>query len=218
MFPTLARRRLLMLRHGMVLACALGMIALGVATIAAQPSSKAAQSVAKAPDANQPDAKSKGPPAKAPPAKAEQKVPPRETFVDVAPRGKVLPLSEVLARRFEIESDGEAAQTLVLETATGDLYTLVKERRSRGFWNDASLRGIEVELPGRLFKKTSVLQVIRVYTFKDGKKYEFDYWCDICAIPMYEPKECECCQGETRRRFRLVPPGKTEPLPEGQTQ
>jgi hypothetical protein len=161
-------------------------------------------------------------PNQAPPAKAEgkakEKLPPRESYVDAAPRGKVLPLSEVLARKFQIESDAEAAQTLVLETAAGELFTLVKERRSRGFWNDAKLRGIEVELPGRLFKQTSVLQVIRVYTFQDGKKYEFDYWCDVCAIPMYEPKECECCQGPTRSRLRLVPPGQTEPLPEGQTK
>lgn len=197
MLSILWRRKLSILCHGLLLTCATG---LAVAVRAEPPAPKA------------------DPGPKAPPGKAKEKVPPLETFVDVAPRGKVFPLSEVLARRFEIESDAEAAQTLVLETAGGELYTLVKERRSRGFWNDASLRGIEVELPGRLFKKTSVLQVIRVYTFKDGKKYEFDYWCDICAIPMYEPKECECCQGPTRSRLRLVPPGKTEPLAEGQTQ
>ena len=33
-------------------------------------------------------------------------------------------------------------------------------------------------------------------------RLELDYWCDICAIAMYELKECECCQGpiELRRR------------------
>ena len=30
----------------------------------------------------------------------------------------------------------------------------------------------------------------------------FDYWCDICSIPMYEIKRCECCQGPIRMRFQ----------------
>ena len=51
---------------------------------------------------------------------------------------------------------------------------------------------------------TDQVQVIRVYTFHDGKKFELDYWCDVCSIPMFELKDCECCQGPTRIRERPV--------------
>ena len=36
---------------------------------------------------------------------------------------------------------------------------------------------------------------------KPVRRY-FDYWCDICSIPMYEIKRCECCQGPIRMRFQ----------------
>ena len=41
----------------------------------------------------------------------------------------------------------------------------------------------------------------RVYTFDDkGRRHYTDYWCDICSIPMYEIKPCDCCQEEIRLR------------------
>ena len=42
-----------------------------------------------------------------------------------------------------------------------------------------------------------------VFTFDDkGVRQYTDYWCDICSIPMYEIKPCDCCQGEIRLRFQ----------------
>jgi hypothetical protein len=120
-------------------------------------------------------------------------------------RGKVVWLAEALKRRFGVRLDGDAAESQVaLETADGELIPLMKEDRGRGFWKDARLRGIEMELLVRRYPGSPVVQVIRVHTLKGGKKYELDYWCDICAIPMYELKDCECCQGPIRIRERLV--------------
>ena len=47
-----------------------------------------------------------------------------------------------------------------------------------------------------------MIQVIRVFRPNDEGLFEVDYWCDICAIPMYILKPCECCQGQTRLRER----------------
>jgi hypothetical protein len=80
----------------------------------------------------------------------------------------------------------------------------LKDARGRGFHLDPRLLKFDYELEVRRFPGSPVVQVIRVCTLHDGKKYEFDYWCDICAIPMYELKECECCQGPIRFRERLV--------------
>ena len=38
-----------------------------------------------------------------------------------------------------------------------------------------------------------------------GRRQEMDYWCEICSIPMYEIKACECCQADIDLRLR---PGK----------
>ena len=120
-------------------------------------------------------------------------------------RGKVVWLSEALSRKHGVRLDADAAETVVaLETADGELIPLMKEDRGRGFWKDARLRGVDLELVVRRYKGVPVVQVIRVYRLKEGKKYEVDYWCDVCAIQMFELKQCECCQGPTRLRERLV--------------
>jgi hypothetical protein len=120
-------------------------------------------------------------------------------------RGKVVWLDEALERRFGIATDADAKEAMVaLEAEDGELWPIVKDARGRGFHLDERLRGIDMELLVRRFEGAPVIQVIQVYTLRDGHQYELDYWCDICSIPMFELKPCECCQGPTRLRERLV--------------
>jgi len=126
-------------------------------------------------------------------------------FETVTLRGKVVWLSEALARRFGIATDEDAAHSMVaLETPAGELVPLAKDFRGRGFHLDPRMRDLDLELLVRQYEGSPVVQVIRVYTVKPDGRYELDYWCDICSIPMYELKPCECCQGETRLRERKV--------------
>lgn len=133
-----------------------------------------------------------------------------EDFRTVPVRGKVVWLSAALQRLFDIEVDLDARQTMVaLETVDGQLMPIAKDSKGRGFHKDERLRDKELELVVRQFKGSPVLQVVRVYTLhedSDGEldRFELDYWCDICAIPMFELKLCECCQGPTRLRERIV--------------
>lgn len=125
-------------------------------------------------------------------------------------RGQVEWLAKVLERRFGIQTDDDAREAVVaLETQEGRVYPIVKDARGRGFHKDARIRNIDVALRVRKFKGSPVVQVIRVYTIRDGEIFEFDYWCDICSIPMFELKECECCQGPIR--FRERPRESTDP-------
>jgi hypothetical protein len=114
-------------------------------------------------------------------------------------------MADALERRYGIETDADAVQAVIaVETGDGKLVPIVKDFRSRGFWLDPRLRAMEVEVLVRRYEKSPVVQVVRWYAVRRGRKYEVDYWCDICAIPMYELKTCDCCQGETRLRERLV--------------
>jgi len=141
------------------------------------------------------------------PAKADKESAPKHTTESL--RGKIVWLAEALKERYGIESDADAAQTqIALATADG-LYPLVKDNRGRGFWIDPRLRDFDLELVVRRYQGSPVVQVVRVYSIHDGRAFELDYWCDICSIPMYEMKDCECCQGQTR--FRERPVDKTGP-------
>jgi hypothetical protein len=119
-------------------------------------------------------------------------------------RGRVVWLSEVLARRQIKEVPEAAERVLVLETAGGELHPLVEDIRGRGFRRDERLRNIDVELLVRQHPGVPFIQVIRVFQLRDGAKYELDYWCEICSIAMFELKECECCQGPIELRSRKV--------------
>ncbi|MDA7977669.1 MAG: hypothetical protein MPJ50_02730 [Pirellulales bacterium] len=127
------------------------------------------------------------------------------TFKTVSERGKVVWLSEALKRRFSIEVDPDATkQQVALETEDGRLIPLVKDFRGRGFHLDDRLHEISLELQLRIYDQSPAAQIVQVYSLRDGHKFELDYWCDICAIPMYELKACECCQGPIRLRERKV--------------
>jgi hypothetical protein len=125
-------------------------------------------------------------------------------------RGRIVWLAEALKDRYGIESDTDAARSQIALAATdGRLVPLVKDNRGRGFWIDPRLRDFDLELLVRRYEGSPVVQVVRVYSIRQGQVYELDYWCDTCSIPMYELKDCECCQGPTRFRERLV--DKTAP-------
>jgi hypothetical protein len=128
-----------------------------------------------------------------------------EDYVTERIRGKVVWLDEALKRLHGITSEPDAERTqVVLEAADGQLWPLAQDTRGRSFVVDERLRDIEVELLVRRYKSAPFLQVIRVMRpTKDGL-VDVDYWCDICAIPMYILKPCECCQGESRLRERPV--------------
>ena len=120
-------------------------------------------------------------------------------------RGKVVWLGEALQEHFHISTVPESRQrALAIFTEQGELWPLVEDVRGRAFRKDERLRGKPMELVVRRSDKHPLLQIIRVYEFRDGKKYEVDYWCDVCAITMFEKGLCACCQDENRLRYRLV--------------
>ncbi len=120
-------------------------------------------------------------------------------------RGRVVWLAEAMKRRYGIDSDDDAAHSnIAIETTDGRLCPLVKDFNARGFWLDERLRAMEGEYVVRRYEKSPAVQLVRWYAVRQGRRYEVDYWCDICSIPMYELKTCDCCQGEIRLRERAV--------------
>lgn len=118
-------------------------------------------------------------------------------------RGEVVLLAEALRQRGVKTYAEEIAQQAVLRTATGELIPLVPDWRGRAFSQDERLRGRPVELVVNRRVGVPWVSVLSIYGRDDaGQRSVIDYWCDVCAIPMYEIKDCECCQGPIRLRFR----------------
>jgi hypothetical protein len=114
-------------------------------------------------------------------------------------------MADALSRHFGIQTVSEAAErVLALETPDAELHPIVEDIRGRSFRVDQRLREIDVELLVRQYAGSPMVQVIRLYALKKDGKYELDYWCDICAIAMFELKPCDCCQGPVQLRERLV--------------
>ncbi len=121
--------------------------------------------------------------------------PPKRLFT-----GQVVLLREALKRR-GIESAPEMDGQVVLETPSGELIPIVADWRGRAFFQDARLRNRPVELVG--FRRPGIpyLQVLMVFVIDDGVRKYVDYWCDTCAIAMYQIQPCDCCQQPIRLRF-----------------
>ena len=118
-------------------------------------------------------------------------------------QGRVVWMSEALKRRFGINLVPEAKERLLaLDTTDGKLLPILEDARGRSFRVDKRLREMEVELLVRRYKQLPMLQVIRVYEIKKDRKLIVDYWCDICAIVMFELGPCDCCQDTNRLRKR----------------
>jgi len=131
------------------------------------------------------------------PATATPRAPRKELFA-----GRVVVLRDALRRR-GITAFDEFADQIVLETPTAELIPIVPDWRGRAFFQDPRLRNRRVELVGYRRKGIPYLQVLMVFTFdKHGARQYTDYWCEICAIPMYEIKPCDCCQAEIDLRFQ----------------
>ncbi|WP_166829773.1 hypothetical protein [Thalassoroseus pseudoceratinae] len=117
-------------------------------------------------------------------------------------RGRVVIVKDALEKR-GITAFEEMKEQVALETPEGKLLPIVADWRGRAFYQDKRLRNRKVELVGYQRKGLPYLQVLMVFTFDDDNQRMYtDYWCDICSIPMYEIKPCDCCQQDIRLRFQ----------------
>jgi len=116
--------------------------------------------------------------------------------------GRVVYLEEALKDR-GIDTSEETGKHVVLVTDDGEILPILANWRGRAFYQDEKLRNRRVELIGFQHHGLAYLNVISVYTFdEEGRRMFTDYWCDVCSIPMYEIKPCDCCQGPIRLRFQ----------------
>lgn len=134
------------------------------------------------------------------PATDEQ---PADDAVKEIVSGKIVLLTDALKMRGMKSYAEEIQGQVVVVTADKELIPIVPDWRGRAFYQDDRLRDRQVDLVVHRRPGVPWVQVLSIYTFDDkGTRNITDYWCDVCSIPMYEIKDCECCQGPTRLRYR----------------
>lgn len=145
-------------------------------------------------------------------------------------RGQVDFWGAFLADREDLTLVPEAQERLLMmRTHSGDLYPILEDARGRAFRSDSRLRQRDVGLIVRRFRNPKLLQVLRVFSPREDERAsqadrpvekqaagtetwdELVYWCDVCAITMFELKPCDCCQGPIELQRREVRP---QPVPE----
>ena len=118
-------------------------------------------------------------------------------------KGRVVKVVDALKRRGVKAYADELKNQVALETAKGELIPILPDWRGRAFIQDERLRERDVELIGFRRSGLPYLHIMSVYMFDEQRQRQYtDYWCDVCSIPMYEIKPCDCCQQEIRLRFQ----------------
>lgn len=136
-------------------------------------------------------------PAAEPAATTSEPEPKKELFT-----GKVVLAVDALKRK-GLKPAEEMNGQVVLETDDGELIPILADWRGRAFFQDERLRNRRVDLVAYRKPGVPYLQILMVFTYSEAGEREYtDYWCDVCSIPMYEIKACECCQGDIRLRFQ----------------
>ena len=83
----------------------------------------------------------------------------------------------------------EAGQEPGFVAASGTRYAVSGDADLVAQLGDARLAGREIEVQGRL-QSTSQLELVRLFTLKEGKRYRVSYWCEICGTRLSRPAPC----------------------------
>lgn len=126
-------------------------------------------------------------------------------------RGRVVWMADALKDEFGISTVPESQdRVLAIKTEDGKLLPLVENLRGRAFRKDERLRDRPMEIWVRRYQDQPLVQVLRIFELTDDEMMEVDYWCDVCAIVMFETGPCSCCQDHNRLRKREVDPDELE--------
>lgn len=119
--------------------------------------------------------------------------------------GKVVFLAPAMEQATGARAVPEARERiLALQTAAGNYIPLLEDVRGRAFRTDERLRQMQVKLWLRRYEGFPLAQILRVVELAPDGEFEIDYWCDVCAIALFEQKECDCCQGPVVLRRRKL--------------
>ena len=115
-------------------------------------------------------------------------------------------MAEALQSEFGISTVPEVAESsLAILTTDGAAVADRREPSRPGIPQGQAASRDGSGNPGTTVPAATADSDLRLYQVEGDERYEVDYWCDVCAIVMFETGPCSCCQDDNRLRKRLVP-------------
>jgi len=91
-------------------------------------------------------------------------------------------------------------------TDAGHLYRFLPDDVKARIFEDPRIRSRHL-LVRAWPKGEEALQVIKVYSIRNGTLYDLYYYCPVCSIRAYAGGPCWCCQDEFEFHEEPLPPG-----------
>src|SRR5947207_11207784 len=90
---------------------------------------------------------------------------------------------------------GSAPRRFALQDAEGRLHRFLPADELARIFEDPRVRDRDLLVRARE-TAAHALEIIKVFSVKDGKLDDLRYYCDICHINAYVPGPCPCCGRE----------------------
>ena len=87
-----------------------------------------------------------------------------------------------------------------LKDSAGKAYALKSDKSLETLRTEPRIRSKDFQLTLRPLHNSSLYEIIKSSFFRDGKLYDFYYYCEVCNITTYHPGLCMCCRQETEYR------------------
>jgi hypothetical protein len=87
-----------------------------------------------------------------------------------------------------------------LKAADGQLYPLEAHENVEALYVEKKLRTRNFRLTLRQEPNSRFYALVKSQFFRDGRLYDFHYFCEVCNITTHAPGLCMCCRQETEYR------------------
>jgi hypothetical protein len=97
----------------------------------------------------------------------------------------------------------EPPGSFALKTPAGELRAFLASDPLAALFADPEVR--ERELIVRAREAAESIEIIKVYSVRDGRTHDLDYFCEVCNVVAYAPGPCACCRRPLVLRERPLP-------------
>jgi hypothetical protein len=98
----------------------------------------------------------------------------------------------------------EGIHSYGLKDGGGKVYSLKADSSLDTLRTELRIQSKDFQLTLRPIQNSSLYEIIKSRFFRDGKLYDFYYYCEVCNITTYHPGLCMCCRQETEYRENVV--------------
>jgi hypothetical protein len=98
----------------------------------------------------------------------------------------------------------EISRNIAIKDKGGTIYALKDRDTVRTLLTEKRLNAQEFQLTLSKPGNSPFYELVKSQFIRDGKLYDFYYFCEVCNITTFSPGLCACCRQETEYREKLA--------------